>query len=171
MTLRLSDQHTISGSDFSFDIKGSKLSFGEIVSLAGDYFGAWDISQCPKQICDGYQSNPSSSVKRFEEIASLMRNEQAKDLECIQNALREMRGEFCPQVSAGRDPVQVYKNISSYYDSKFVICTRGRYLALSLCNWDHFGEVCPNISPIDYSKHGELPGCILRISSRPYRGY
>ena len=134
--------YRLSGRDFDFKLGTHSLSYGLIVALAGDYFGNWKLRGCPPQISDGYDEDTNASVQRFRRIAEYMLEQgNKKVLDCINAPLEEMNGRICAAIHAGEDPAQAYRNISDDYDNRFGLCTHTGYLQLSLCNWDHFGQV------------------------------
>ena len=53
------------------------LSFGDVIALAGDYYGNWgckDISctACNEQISDNYDKDPSRSITLFKKISAAL---------------------------------------------------------------------------------------------------
>lgn len=117
--------------------------------MAGDYFGAWSLTECPLQVSDEYEKQPEASVLRFKELAaSMLKTAQGSLMRCLDGALEEIDDKLCVAVKAGRDPAQIYKRISDDFDTRLGLCTIG-YLQISLCNWDHFGVV--SIKDFDYA--------------------
>lgn len=119
------------------------MSYGLIVALAGDFFGDWQLVGCPKSTSDGWDEDPESSISRFVETARSMIDVKPDLLQCLLSALNNLENQLCDAVSDGQDPAQTYNRISDFYNNRFGLCPDSGYLHLSLCNWDHFGEVPP----------------------------
>jgi hypothetical protein len=129
----------LAGGDFNFSVGKKSLSYGQIVALAGDFFGSWQWVDCSAQTSDGYDTDPQASVQRFKKIALSMLDKR-DELECIARTVQDMSQQVCNAIGDGEDVVQTYKKLSPHFNTQFGSCDVG-YLHLALCNWDHFGQV------------------------------
>ncbi|OJD34158.1 phosphatidylcholine-hydrolyzing phospholipase [Diplodia corticola] len=138
--LRLPDGN-ISGGQFSYQVgKNVELSFGQIVSLAGDFYGNSKTTGDAEQISDQWDTNREASISRFLGNADLLRLDTAGYLEPVLAILMAQEREISNMLREGRDPAQSYKSIADKFNKLWARCTGMQYLWLSLCNWDHFGE-------------------------------
>ena len=146
------------------------MSYGMVVALAGDYFGDWTLIGCPPSISDGWDNDPESSISRFEKMAWSMTEAAPELVHCLLAALGNLDNQLCEAYIEGQDPAQIYSKISDYYNTQFALCPGSGYLHLSLCNWDHFGEVIEmGLEKYFKSLHGEhVTGCYQSIQSRSY---
>ncbi|KAB2569534.1 hypothetical protein DBV05_g11793 [Lasiodiplodia theobromae] len=132
----------IDGKDFSYQVgkKNIKLSYGQIVSLAGDFYGNCKYLGDAEQISDKWDGDPDASIARFVKNADLLQLDKAGYLKDVIRIMEDQEKEVKQALKDGKDIAQVYKAIGDKFNTAWAKATRFDYLLLSLCNWDHFGE-------------------------------
>jgi len=121
---------------------GLALTYGQIVALAGDFYGLPDapISDDPKPparflAAFGTLVNQPQSVAEANRILQIMQTE----IDAVNEAIKK-----------GLQPSTVYAGLGDSLNKQYNVATGGgsavtdlyppgRYLALALTNWDHFG--------------------------------
>lgn len=123
---------------------GLKLTFGQIVSLGGDFFGDIDSSGDVHEISDG--PNPEVFQASFDALATAPGavTEVPKILKVMQQEITALN----QAVAAGNQPSTAYADLD--VDGQYNVATGGGsfasnyvpygpYIKLAAVNWDHFG--------------------------------
>jgi hypothetical protein len=95
------------GSDFNYDVKGTKLSFGDIIALAGDFFYHWKFGPCAPSISNDWDSSPKISLEVAADNVNLLRTDWEGFLKCTLEIIDEQRNETLEASSKGMDVAQV----------------------------------------------------------------
>ncbi|KAI1454127.1 hypothetical protein F4805DRAFT_469599 [Annulohypoxylon moriforme] len=117
------------GSGFPHDLT---ISLGQIIALAGDFYGNCKIIGDAEQISDHWKTNPEASIRRFISNTELLNKNSRGYLQPVLNIMLTQEREIAAAIRDGKDVAQ--------HDRDWAIVTQGDYLLLSLCNWDHFGQ-------------------------------
>ncbi|MCJ1439398.1 hypothetical protein MMC27_008792 [Xylographa pallens] len=128
------------GALLKYNVGGISLSFGQIVTFGDLYGNCKPLQQCPTQISDSGQSE-SQRVQIFRDIAGQIPNSQ-NDTSTLQKILNILTIQKTDTQSS-QDPGQKFASGNSGiggWDVQFAIATQGTYVAIALCNWDHFGQ-------------------------------
>ncbi|KAI0490237.1 hypothetical protein F4859DRAFT_520057 [Xylaria cf. heliscus] len=119
---------SISGANFNYAGPGFPnnltISFGQIIALAGDFYGNCQLIGDAEQISDQWHTNPEASIKRFLSNTDLLNKDSRGYLQAILKIMLSQEAE----VSGDK------------HDWDWGVVTKGDYLLLALCNWDHFGQ-------------------------------
>ncbi|CAH0016129.1 unnamed protein product [Clonostachys rhizophaga] len=100
-------------SDFNYEIKDWKLTFGDVIALAGDFYSRWQLDGCIPSISDDWDSDPEKSLGIAAENVNLLRTDSPGILKCVQSLIQE-QGEYVKQAAAdGRDIAQDAKKAYS----------------------------------------------------------
>ncbi|KAF8249240.1 hypothetical protein K440DRAFT_660254 [Wilcoxina mikolae CBS 423.85] len=132
------------GKDFNFKIKDQLVSLGNIVALAGDFYGNWKTLGDAEQISDKWPQDKDASIKRFKANAADLATDKPGYLKKVLKIMAEERKIIHDAQQKGKDPAQTYASIAEKFNRKYAIATRyyanSAYLMIALCNWDHFGQ-------------------------------
>lgn len=119
------------------------LSAGEIVALAGDFYGVAD-----EPICDG--SNPEARQQRFINAYNTLRNANPEEVKAILKVLDEEERVVEQAKHLGYEPNLAFELISDDGNKKFASILRhskfapsllcSRYTDLAKMNFDHFQD-------------------------------
>ncbi|RSL48466.1 hypothetical protein CEP54_012909 [Fusarium duplospermum] len=134
----------VSGADFSYAGPGFRnglvLSFGQIVALAGDFYGNCQLIGDAEQISDQWHTNPEASIQRFLSNSELLNKDTRGYLNEVVDIMSQQERDVATAIQKGQDVAQAFKISGDKYDAKWGFATKGEYLLLALCNWDHFGQ-------------------------------
>lgn len=157
----------VRGDVFHYQVKGENLSLGEIICLAGDFYGNWSFPEEAEQISDKWYSDPAASVRRFEANAAELANDTPGHLPAIKAAMVMEWDIIGKSLKEGRDPAKVgcgfirvfglelglmweqeYHDNSDHFNLAYAKATGkmfvdSAYIHTARCNWDHFGKVSP----------------------------
>ena len=97
----------VSGSKFGLKVETQTLSFGDIISLAGDYFVYWDKTGCHESISDRWDSKPNRSIDLAKDNANLLRKDWKNYLEPVMSLIKEQGEAVKRELKKGRDAGQV----------------------------------------------------------------
>ncbi|KAK7226255.1 hypothetical protein V2G26_014258 [Clonostachys chloroleuca] len=127
---------SVLGSDFNYEVKDWKLTFGDFIALAGDFYSRWQLDGCIPSISDDWDSDPEKSLAIAAKNVNLLRTDSPDSLKCVGPLIQE-QGEYVKQAAMdGRDIAQAYKSAEEKYNKDFFFCD----LVIALCNPDHFGD-------------------------------
>jgi hypothetical protein len=152
LILPLSRYRTLNTSSYKFSFKGFQLSFGQLIALAGDFYGV------PKQPISTAQ-NP---VKAFKDaFATLDTDYACKEVPLLLKAIDDELAQLHRLIAEGKTAAEAYALIDEELNSKFNVITGGepihglvdymqfgkwgRYMYLADENLDHFNH-CALIS-------------------------
>lgn len=121
-------------------MKNIRLSFGDIIALAADYFYHWKLGPCYPSISDDWDRNPSRSREIAADSVNLLRTDWEGFLYDVLKGIHDQGNKVSNAVGKGEDVAQVYKNHASEYDKYFTLSMKGGYIVIALCNPDHFGK-------------------------------
>ncbi|ODQ54522.1 hypothetical protein SAICODRAFT_70228 [Saitoella complicata NRRL Y-17804] len=125
---------SVSGSDFEYEcVGGTKLSYGEIIALAGDFYG--DPSEAIVE-----SPNPHSWRKQFTSNVESLLQDTDKYLSKITSALRSQQQTIRDGTKRGVDPATTATLNDAKWTTQYTLATRGMYLRLAWSNYDHFGQ-------------------------------
>ncbi|KAF5568019.1 phosphatidylcholine-hydrolyzing phospholipase c [Fusarium phyllophilum] len=127
------------GSDFDYKVKDSKLTFGDIIALTGDFYYRWHLDRCHPSISEDWDSNPSRSLDIAAENVNLLQNDKPGILKCVAPLIRAQAAQTKDAQSRGQDIAQAYRKVEKHFNTAFANCTYG-YISIALCNPDHFGN-------------------------------
>ena len=114
----------INGSHFSYNVKGTRLSFGDIVALAGDYFFHWNPSAtCAPTISQYWDTSPETSIALANETVNLLRTDWRDFLSCVLTGIHDQGKEIGDARSRGKDIAQVSTN-GEIVDVSVDLCNR-----------------------------------------------
>lgn len=103
----------IDGKDFSYQVgKNIELSYGQIVSLAGDFYGNCKYVGDAEQISDKWDTDPQASITRFLENANLLQLDKAGYLEDVMRIMEDQEKEIKQVLKDGKDIAQVRLTLS-----------------------------------------------------------
>jgi len=139
----------ITGSILNYTVQDSaetQLSYGQILALAGDYYANWAYDRCPRQISD----NESESQTQFFANTQLLEYPSNRfpwwtldSLVFYINKQGKETGDVPNTTDTPQEYVETY-NYQSFdnwgYNEQFWRVTNAGYLAIALCNFDHFGK-------------------------------
>jgi hypothetical protein len=137
---------TVPASQTPFTLpNGLKLTFGQIVSLGGDFFGDIDSNGDVHEISDG--PNPQVFMASFDALATAPGavQEVPKILAVMQQEITALNH----AVTTGQQPSTAYDDLD--VDGQYNVATGGGssvsdkypfgpYIELASVNWDHFGQ-------------------------------
>lgn len=130
----------VRGSELGYVVKNTRLSFGEIIALAADYFYHWKIGPCYPSISDDWDSNPTRSREIAADSVNLLQTDWEGFLEDVLAGIHEQGNIVKKAAVQGKDTAQVYKDIASRFDNYFTGVMKLGYAVIALCNPDHFGK-------------------------------
>ncbi|KAL8791962.1 MAG: hypothetical protein Q9195_005451 [Heterodermia aff. obscurata] len=141
--LRFSDGD-ISGNRFNYVgpgfPDGLTLTLGQIFALAGDFYGNCQLIGDAEQISDQWQTNPEASIQRFLSNTDLLNDDTKGYLQAVVSVMLKQDAEIKAAIQNGQDVAQAFKLNGDKHDTEWAFATKGDYLLLALCNWDHFGQ-------------------------------
>ncbi|MCJ1385455.1 hypothetical protein MMC17_008578 [Xylographa soralifera] len=105
ITLHL-EHESILGRDLQYPAGGQKLSFGEVIALAGDYFYQSQLGDCVEAVSDQYEYNPEHSIGVFHGHADTLRKAKPEILTCVKKGIAGIQQDVRAAVGKGQDPVQ-----------------------------------------------------------------
>lgn len=144
MHLRMADGSVHEAAHFLFDLSnGCKLSFGQIIALAGDFYAIW---QAPI-------SDQTDKVEAFRKTFATLDTADKGEVERILAIMEEEFQAIAQAIAAGEDPHAAYDQRHREWDAKYNAATGGsgssyfylrigdwgRYMWIASYNWDHFG--------------------------------
>jgi hypothetical protein len=114
---------------------GLRLTYGQIIALGGDFYGVPDAP-----ISDG-ATHADRMVRFTNAYESLAKAngavaEAGKILAVMQREIDAVRA----VINEGKSAASAYAALGGRLSTEWTTITNGRYLALSLTNWDHFGK-------------------------------
>lgn len=86
---------------------GLTLSFGQIVALAGDFYGNCKTIGDAEQISDQWQTNPEASIQRFMSNSDLLNNDTRGYLQAVVEIMLRQEAEVATAIQNGQDVAQV----------------------------------------------------------------
>lgn len=138
-----SGEHVILGDqDHLQGIPGNRLSlagftdltYGEIVALAGDYYGNPNAP-----ICEGSDTGTDTKENRARQLDALMKTADENELVALRQLIQEEVDGINAKLNAGENPSEYYEQLGHSHDTQAEEITGGRYLDLAGMNFDHFG--------------------------------
>ncbi|BFZ59363.1 hypothetical protein YB2330_000371 [Saitoella coloradoensis] len=124
----------ISGSDLEYECEdGTKLSYGEIIALAGDFYAdpSNPIVESP---------NPHAWRKQFTSNVESLLQDTPNYLSSITSTLRSQQQTIRDGIERGVDPATTAISNDAKWTTQYTLATRGMYLRLAWSNYDHFGR-------------------------------
>ena len=97
----------VSGSKFGYSVKGTAVSFGTIIALAGDYYYDWNDYSCHETISDSWDSNKKKSIETAKANVHLLSSDNGTILHCLLELIEEQKNIASAALKSGKDPVQV----------------------------------------------------------------
>jgi len=105
----------VPGTQFGYNVRNEYyLSYGDIVALAGDYYGNWQLSGCAEQISDNYDTDPNKSIAVFNMISTWLQEDRgaywpitSRYLGCVLGYMQAEFSEVETAIIQGQDPAQV----------------------------------------------------------------
>lgn len=98
----------VMGGSFDYEVgSGINLSYGQIVALAGDFYGNCQTVGDAEQISDQWDINTRASIDRFLANASLLEQDTRGYLKAVLDIMAEEEREILQMLDKGRDAAQV----------------------------------------------------------------
>ena len=103
------DEKEVPGIDFQYVAGSHTLSLGDVVALAGDFYGNWKTlsTGCVEQISDSWTVDPERSISLFLTVAEWLSSDNGGYLKCILENMAKQEKNVTDSVEQGKDPAQV----------------------------------------------------------------
>lgn len=88
-------------------MKDFKLSFGDIIALAADFYYRWRVGDCQPSISNDWDSDPSRSLNIAAENVNLLRTDSPELMGCVRPLIQQQGEETKDAYSRGQDIAQV----------------------------------------------------------------